>query len=273
MLTFRLSIILRRYPNLHVLILRLRDAIGLSPHEAEFNLLPLFCEPGQLALDVGANVGAVTRIFLGAGARVLAVEPIPSLGRILKSRFSSALKNGRLTVESCILSDRCGTATLFIPDIATGLASVEVGAWSDKGASINVAARTLDSLCDATPTIVKIDVEGHETAVVAGGLNFLARARPVLLIESEDRHHRGSLRELEAMLAPLGYEGYFIENGAPVPVKEFDLIRHQGVSALNPEGTARIPGSTYINNFLFFPKASPAFDRLKTYLLRQRLLD
>ena len=273
MLTFRLSTILRRYPNLHILILRLRDVIGLSPHEAEFDLLPLFCEPGQLALDVGANVGAVTRIFLGAGARVLAVEPIPSLGRILKSRFSSALENGRLTVESCILSDHCGTATLFIPDIATGLASVEVGAWSDEGSSINVAARTLDSLCDATPTIVKIDVEGHETAVVAGGLNFLARARPVLLIESEDRHHPGSLRELEAMLAPLGYEGYFIENGVPVSVKEFDLIRHQGVSALNSEGTARIPGSVYINNFLFFPEASPAFGRLKAYLRRQRLLD
>ena len=84
---------IRRSARLHVLALKLLDWLGRSPHEAEFDLLPLLCEPGQLALDIGANVGTVSRLLLKAGAQVVAIEPIPKLGRLLRFRIKCQLRS------------------------------------------------------------------------------------------------------------------------------------------------------------------------------------
>jgi hypothetical protein len=165
-----------------------------------------------------------------------------------------------------VLSDRAGEATLFVPDVATGLASVEGGGRGEKGHCIAVPARTLDSLTMAKTDFVKIDVEGHEATVVAGGLMLLERDKPMLLIEAEERHHPGSLRALEALLSPLGYEGFFVLAGTLVPLAQFDAARHQSVQALNSAGTAQLPGTLYINNFLFFPPRSPALGRVRLAL-------
>jgi hypothetical protein len=168
-----------------------------------------------------------------------------------------------------VLSDRAGEAALFVPDVATGLASVEGANRGGKGHFIAVPARTLDSLTTAKTDFVKIDVEGHEASVVAGGLTLLERDRPMLLIEAEERHHSGSLRALEALLSPLGYEGFFVHAGTLVPLAQFDATRHQSLQALNAAGTAQLPGTLYINNFLFFPPRSPVLARVRSALAVQ----
>jgi FkbM family methyltransferase len=249
-----------------VLALKLLDWLGRSPHEAEFDLLPLLCEPGQLALDIGANVGTVSRLLLKAGAQVVAIEPIPKLGRLLRFRFAAALASGKFKVISCVLSERDGEVTLFIPDAATGLASVENVGMEGCGQRIAVPARMLDDLDCGNPAFVKIDVEGHEVAVVAGGLRLLERARPALLIESEERHHFGSLRKLEALLAPLKYEGYFVMDRKLQPIASFDFSLYQDRASITADGTARLPGRHYINNFLFFPTGAPSLVRVRKAL-------
>src|SRR5271154_272335 len=49
-----------------------RELLGL-----ETRFYKQFIKPGDLVFDVGANIGVKTAAFLAAGARVIAVEPVP----------------------------------------------------------------------------------------------------------------------------------------------------------------------------------------------------
>ena len=52
---------------------------------------------------------------------------------------------------------------------------------------------------------IKIDVEGHELAVLRGAERTLARCRPTLLLEAEDRHRAHAVETVRAFLAGLDY--------------------------------------------------------------------
>src|SRR5581483_9174009 len=67
----------------------------------------------------------------------------------------------------------------------------------------------LDDLHLADVTAVKLDAEGAEAEVLLGALDTLRRCRPVLSIEIEERHRAGSTRAVPALLARLGYEGFY----------------------------------------------------------------
>ena len=53
------------------------------------------------------------------------------------------------------------------------------------------------------------------------------------------------------MLKPLGYRGFYLHSGRFEPVESFDPERLQNATALDADGANRLPGSTYINNFIF----------------------
>jgi hypothetical protein len=53
------------------------------------------------------------------------------------------------------------------------------------------------------------------------------------------------------LLKPLGYRGFYFHSGRFEPVESFDPERLQNAAALDADGTNRLPGRTYINNFIF----------------------
>jgi hypothetical protein len=76
-----------------------------------------------------------------------------------------------------------------------------------------VDALTIDGLIERfrlKPSLIKIDVEGHELSVIRGGRDFFASQRPPLLIEvagnPDDR--ASAAGELSAELAAHGYKAY-----------------------------------------------------------------
>jgi hypothetical protein len=72
---------------------------------------------------------------------------------------------------------------------------------------------TLDEFA-LDPAVVKIDVEGHVMAVLGGARKTLARAHPVLYIETGDEHEA-----IEALLAEFGYKHFgALETATPVHV-------------------------------------------------------
>lgn len=269
MIKSRLYAAAKRSPWLHAQVLRLRDEVGKSLQEPEFDLLPAMCEATGTAIDIGANVGHLTKILLQCVSNVIAVEPIPRLTRVLELRFAKALADRRLILEPCAFSEQEGTIDLFVPHDAAGLATVEANEVRNDaraGKVISVPCRRLDNLSNEHVKFIKIDVEGHECAVVAGGLSLIARDRPTMLIEAEDRHRKGTISRLCALLSPLGYEGYFLLNGMLNPVANFDVQRYQNRAALDTDGKARHSGAIYINNFLFFPSRSPQLSRVLSQL-------
>ncbi len=107
---------------------------------------------------------------------------------------------------------------------------------------------------------MKIDVEGHEEAVLHGGLETLMREKPNLMIEIEERHAPGSLDRVSTLLQGLGYLGFYLDGKQIKPIAQFNPDRDQ----VRQNGKA----GRYINNFLFFPsdRAAGILESARQYL-------
>lgn len=128
--------------------------------------------PGDLFVDIGANVGSYTVLAAGAAqADAIAVEPIPSTFSDLTDNILLNALTDRVELQCCGVSDSAGTLVF-----TAGLDTMNrLARPDDTGATAEVPVITLDELCATrTPQVLKIDVEGHELAVLDGGPVILA---------------------------------------------------------------------------------------------------
>jgi FkbM family methyltransferase len=164
----------------------------LPVSEAIWRLL----DPGEQAIDAGANIGYMTSIMAakaGPCGRVIAFEPHPHLFSILQENVGRWRKftSGRVTAHRVALSNRSGRGTLHAPDgfeRNRGLASLnEV----DNSADIPVEVSRLDHYvrnCNAVG-LLKVDVEGHELQVFQGSEMLLAGRGIRDIVFEEFRDH------------------------------------------------------------------------------------
>jgi FkbM family methyltransferase len=197
--------------------------------------------PGSIAVDVGANLGVAAYAFRRRGAVVHAFEPQPVCVRSLRT------VPGIVTHEVA-LSDRNGEATLSLPLVASGavnIAEATVRPMAEPHVEVHVPTALLDCYDLRGVSVIKIDVEGHEMAVLAGARATLARERPVMLIEIEERHTGRPVLDSIAEIEAMGYRGWFADaTGTWHPAATFQAAVHQST----------IPGAAgYVNDFLFCP--------------------
>jgi FkbM family methyltransferase len=217
--------------------------------EAEVALLAELWARGRTFVDVGANLGLYTRAARAHGMRVVAIEPNPVLAGNLRRLFPADVR-----VVSQALSDHAGRRTFYLPALhqreLDSRGSLEAAANPGYALRpIEVEAVPLDALGLEDVAILKIDVEGHELAVLGGASELLRRERPSLLVEIEERHHPGGSAAVFDFLAERDYECYFCWRDALWPFAAFDPRRHQSVRSVDPpDGTAP---ADYVNNFLF----------------------
>jgi FkbM family methyltransferase len=133
--------------------------------------------PGDHFVDVGANIGSYTILASGAaGAKVTAVEPIPST--FLHLQRNILLNNLADSVNAL----QCGLSSVeSVLRFTTDMDCMNhVVASGEEAPCIDVPVTTLDKLLDAdAPILIKIDVEGHESAVLEGARQTLSS--PTLL--------------------------------------------------------------------------------------------
>lgn len=229
--------------------------------EVELHLLEFLCSRDKDAIDVGANDGSYVHYLRRHARRVIAFEPLPGLADALREKFRTGAE-----VRSIALSDRAGTVELHMPVVdgvtVTGCSTVSATAsatYPDHRA-IEVPMAALDSVYAGDVGFIKIDVEGHEQAVLDGAVETIRRCRPRLLVEIDERLSPGGLLRAEAYFKDLGYRGYFVQAGQIEPIGLFSPDVLQNPTHL-PDLTAPLQQrqrfGRYIYNFIFLPRDEP----------------
>ena len=125
-----------------------------------------------LFVDIGANVGVYTVLAAGVvGAYVVSIEPVP---QTFKKLCANLLVNNivdKVTPHNIGLGRQKATLR-FTSELDTMNHIIQDESWT--GSSIQVPISTLDTvLSDRSPTLIKIDVEGWESEVLAGATSAL----------------------------------------------------------------------------------------------------
>ncbi len=138
-----------------------------------------FVVPDDLVFDVGAHLGDRTVAFADLGARVVALEPNPTLLPWLR-RFAG--RRPGVTIVDEAVGAAAGRAQLALSEATPTLSTLAAG-WRERivrdnptfrrvrwDQEVEVAVTTLDDLIErfGEPGFCKIDVEGHEAAVLEG---------------------------------------------------------------------------------------------------------
>lgn len=143
--------------------------------------------PAPVFLDVGANIGAYTLIASEVhGADVISFEPIPAAFAKLERNVHL---NGRERVT--MLPVAVGREQGELRMTCNGASPINhvVTDASETNQTMVVAVETLDAVCERlglSPTMIKIDVEGHEPAVLEGA-SACFNSADACLIENGDR--------------------------------------------------------------------------------------
>lgn len=247
----KLKPLLMSQPKLFLLARSIKHRINGMP-ELELKLLPALVDPKRIAVDIGAHRGLYSEALSKIATHVVAIEAIPELAEGLRHLLPN------IEVVHAAASDQIGRVTLSIPEGKPGLSSVAHTDFNEGGAvrKVEVDAITVDGLFanrqDAIG-FIKIDVEGHELAVLRGADSVIKKHRPILLIEAEERHRAGTVTALFAYFKELGYSGFFLD-GVLRALDGFDPSIHQSLAGVDlttlDRGEYR---GRYANNFIFIP--------------------
>lgn len=173
-----------------VRILSTLGVIDLAVTETLWRL----ADPGELAVDVGANIGYMTAVLAARvgsipGGCVRAFEAHPEIFEELRYNVEQWQRQlpVNLDIQQIAISDQRGTLTLGIPDSFArnrGLAFVvtpNTKSSQPDGQTIKTVSVPSISLDELFPSdeigVLKLDVEGHEFSVLQGAKNLLKKPK------------------------------------------------------------------------------------------------
>lgn len=138
--------------------------------------------PGDLFVDVGANIGSYTILSSAVvGAETIALEPDPTTVLSLSRNVSVNSVTHRVKVLEAAAGAEVGTGRLTV-----GLDTVNHIARGDDSNTRLVRVTTLDSLLrDCRPVLIKMDVEGFEPEVLRGASSVLENPS-LLAVQTEN---------------------------------------------------------------------------------------
>lgn len=170
------------------------------------------CTSGMKLLDVGSNFGLFTLAALrfgGAEARVVAVDPSAYANRVLSANLKLNGEAGRVRIVEAAVGARVGE----LPMLTAGAAGDHylIASNSNRPDAKPTRMTTVNELVreSASPfTHLKIDVEGHEEHVIAGGINFICEFKPLIFLELHGQILRDDGRNPMAVIDLLADCGY-----------------------------------------------------------------
>jgi FkbM family methyltransferase len=188
--------------------------------------------PGQVAFDIGSNVGMHAMIManrVGPTGQVHVFEPDPHpLGRLKANMNLNGLAN--VAVNQAAISSRTETRQLYLHDDTIGNfanASLQAANVGRSTTTIDMKVWSLDDYIAANPVprldVIKLLAQGEEWNALQGGIETIKRYRPKIFFLWEPSYWaRQSLCLMDAVrfFKELGYATYQVEFGARRPVTE-----------------------------------------------------
>jgi FkbM family methyltransferase len=167
--------------------------------EGEVEVFRKVLKPGDVAIDVGANIGALTvpmAKLVGSGGMVYAFEASEANLTLLHRNVAYTDVNNRVLILNVAASDHLGALRVDKQSALHAYSRRDINEGE-----FDVDCITIDSLELPRCKLIKIDVDGHELQVLNGAIETIKRCRPVIYIENEIDTKR------EAMVA------WFIDHG------------------------------------------------------------
>jgi FkbM family methyltransferase len=176
-----------------------REFVGFVSH----------CSHRMLLFDIGSHFGVFSLATAHFGGRAIAVDPSPAAVRMTGIQASINGLSSRVSSLRAAVSERTGTLEM----LSSGVFShgyLKVVRGRPRHELTRVRATTIDEMTSefGAPTHVKIDVEGHEHAVLRGAKQTISASSPVLFLELHNemvRAGRGDPAEILDELEQLGY--------------------------------------------------------------------
>ena len=215
----------RRAGRMSWLAAGLRGAASRRVVEPEILGLRHLVLPGDVCLDIGAAYGMYSyplAELVGPHGAVHSFEPQRKAHSLLRAGRALAGAN-RIQLTRSGVGRAAGEFEMALPvrfglpinghaHLQDGLVAVHDERWHTRMKRIRVPVTTVDEVCAHRGIervhFMKVDVEGFEPGVVAGAAGVIARDRPSLLLEIEDRHlarYGTTAAEFSASLRAMGY--------------------------------------------------------------------
>jgi FkbM family methyltransferase len=210
---------------------------------------------GDMTLvDIGANLGLYTAIsmhHLGAGGRIIAIEPYPPLYEILQKNVAANQNNNRAcprvdtfnlaaTPNPAIMDLRLNPENRADNRMYHGTYQGKMEEWDCMPVEGRPVDNVLAELGIQEVNFVKIDIQGYEQQALSGFQKTLARSQNVILLSEfwpkGLQESGGSSIEYLQMLSDLGFTLYTLNerpHGSVTPLEDWDVL------------IARLPGRKY----------------------------
>ena len=210
-----------------------RILLSGSFEKEELVHFPALVKPGDICIDVGANIGIHTINLaraVGTTGRVIAFEPVHRNSLLIE--LNCSLNNlTNVTVVNAPLFSTGGKALVAnMPNNDSSLAFFEENTGQSQ--AVNTRSLTLDDYCADqrldSVNFMKIDVEGADLQVLRGAKKLLSSSRKprVVVVEMIDPYLKrfgDSINSLYEFMCERGYSANAIRKGHMVSVTVEDI--------------------------------------------------
>jgi FkbM family methyltransferase len=224
----------------HVYRVAYEAQIADPEQREEFENFLLRCSDRMFLLDIGAHFGMFSLAAAHFGGKAVAIDPSPIATRMIARQSALNGFSNSIRIVQAAVSDEAGAVEM----ISSGVFSdgyFKIIRGRPKSELTRAEAVTIDQLVSqyGPPTHIKIDVEGHEEAVLRGGRQTLDDFSPILFLELHNEMiiaAGGNPNLVLNELTQLGYETFAIKGNS----LSRDTILQQPIIRIVAERATRI---------------------------------
>lgn len=198
-----------------------------DPEQAEeFQSFARRCSNRMFLFDIGAHFGVFSLAAAHFGGRAVAVDPSPTATRMIAVETRLNRCKGAIQILQAAVSDSNGVVGMLSSGVFSDGYFKFVRGRSSSDLT-ETQALTVDQISErfGAPTHIKIDVEGHEAAVLRGAHSTLAKYSPVLFLELHNEFVSADGGDPGSTLDSLDESGYATYSLDGSVISRKDILR------------------------------------------------